>query len=424
MSIAPKLYITRMLLLGLLSVLLLAAMVTCDTGGFKAGPLGAVEVAPGDDIQIRLMLSLTELDNLGSPEYHGAILAVEDYGPIKGHAVSMGAGLDSLCTGEGGGAAADTATGDPRVVGAIGTSCSVAAVEALPIISEAGLVMVSPSNTAPSLTSDLRGNAGSNHRPGYYRTSNNDLHQARAVAYFVYNELGLHSVATIDDGDPYTSGLTGAFKTAFEELGGSVPAVATISRGDTDMVPALNHIAEGSPDGLFFPLFQSEGIHVLRQLGQVAGLEDVVLIGGAALLASDLLALQESEGAYFPAPALDFGANVNEATGKSGNEIIAAYKERSDESSTPTYLAHGYDAATILLQAIEEVAVADGETLFIDRSRLREALTGTTGFSGIIGTISCDGFGDCGTGHVHILHHTDSSVTDVSELPVVHRFAP
>ena len=284
--------------------------------------------------------------------------------------------------------------------------------------------MVSPSNTAPSLTSDLRGNAGSNHRPGYYRTSNNDLHQARAVAYFVYNELGLHSVATIDDGDPYTSGLTGAFKTAFEELGGSVPAVATISRGDTDMVPALNHIAEGSLDGLFFPLFQSEGIHVLRQLGQVAGLEDVALIGGAALLASDLLALQESEGAYFPAPALDFGANVNEATGKSGDEIIAAYKERSDESSTPTYLAHGYDATTILLQAIEEVAVADGETLFIDRSRLREALAGTTVFSGIIGTISCDGFGDCGTGHVHILHHTDSSVTDVSELPVVHRFAP
>ena len=424
MSIAPKLYITRMLLLGLLSVLLLAAMVTCDTEEFEAGPLGAVEVAPGDDIQIRLMLSLTELGDLGSPEYHGAVLAVEDYGPIKGHSVSVGAPLDSLCTGEGGSAAADTVTGDPRVVGAIGTSCSVAAVEALPIISEAGLVMVSPSNTALSLTSDLRGNAGSNHHPGYYRTSNNDLHQARAVAHFAYNELNLRSVATIDDGDPYTSGLTGAFKITFEALGGSVPAIATISRGDTNMIPALNRIAEGRPDGLFFPIFPREGIHVLRQLDQLAGLEDVALIGGAALLASELLALQESEGAYFPAPALDLGANVNEATGRSGEELIAAYKKRSEESSTHTYLAHGYDAATILLRAIEEVAVADGETLFIDRARLREALTGTTGFSGIIGTISCDVFGDCGTGRVRILHHTDSSVTDVSELPVVHRFAP
>ena len=78
----------------------------------------------------------------------------------------------------------------------------------------------------------------------------------------------------------------------------------------------------------------------------------------------------------------------------------------------------------MLLRAIEEVAVADGDTLYIDRAKLREALTGVTGFMGVIGAISCDEFGDCGTGGVQIAHHTDSSVTDVAEVPVVHRFAP
>ena len=290
-------------------------VVSCGGPDFEAGPLGAVEVAPGEAIQIRSMQVLTGLGDLGIPQQRGVAMAVADYGPIKGHDVSTGPDLDSLCTEEGGRAAAGTVAGDPQVVGVIGTSCSVAATAASPILSEAGLVMVSSSNTAPTLTSDLRGNAGSNYHPGYYRTSNNDLYQAAAVAQFAYNELGLRKMAAIDDGDPYTSGLTAAFATAFEELGGSV-TTATISRGDTDMVPALTQIAAGGPDALFFPLFQAEGTHIVQQIGQVAGLEDVQLIGGAALLVSEFLAIPESEGVYLPGPDLGSSGNINEATGQ------------------------------------------------------------------------------------------------------------
>ena len=405
-----------------LTVLVLG-VVSCGGQDFEAGPLGAVEVAPGEAIQIRSMQVLTGLGDLGIPSQRGVELALADYGLIRGHAVSMGAGLDSLCTEEGGRAAADTVTGDPRIVGVIGTSCSVAAAAASPILSEAGLVMLSPSNTAPSLTSDLRGNAGSNYYPGYYRTTSNDLHEAQAVAQFAYNDLGLRRVAAIHDGDPYTTGLTGAFATAFEELGGSV-AVASVSRGDTDMAPVLTRIAAGSPDGLFFPLFQEEGAHIVRQVGQIAGLEGVTLIGGAALLVSEFLAIPESEGIYLPGPDSNFDGNTNEVTGKSSEALIAEYQERYGEAPTSAYLAHAYDAATLLLRAIEEVAVGNGDTLYIDRAKLREALTGVSGFRGIIGVISCDGFGDCGGGSVQISHHTDSSVTDVAALPVVYRFAP
>ena len=156
----------------------------------------------------------------------------------------------------------------------------------------------------------------------------------------------------------------------------------------------------GGPDGLFFPLFQEEGAHIVRQVGQTAGLEDVTLIGGAALLVSDFLAIPESEGIYLPGPDLSFDGNTNEATGKSGEALIADYQEQYGEAPTSAYLAHAYDAATILLRAIEEVAVGDGDTLYIDRAKLREALTGVTGFRGVIGVISCDEFGDCGVGSV------------------------
>ena len=400
-----------------------AKYLTFPDDSMGSGYLGAVEVARGEAIQIRSMHVLTGLGDLGAPSQRGVAMALADYGPIKGHGVSMGAGLDSLCTEEGGRAAADAVIGDPRVVGVIGTSCSVAATAASPILSEAGLVMISSSNTAPSLTSDLRGNAGSNYHPGYYRTSSNDLHEARAVAQFAYNDLGLRRMEAIHDGDPYTTGLTGAFTTAFGELGGSV-AVASVSRGDTDMVPVLTQLAAGSPDGLFFPLFQEEGAHIVQQVGQIAGLEDVTLIGGAALLVSEFLAIPESEGVYLPGPESSFSGNTNEATGKSGDALVADYRERYGEASTSAYLAHAYDAATMLLRAIDEVAVVDGDTLYIDRARLREALAGVAGFRGIIGVISCDEFGDCGTGRVQIAHHTDSGVTDIAGLPVVYSYAP
>ena len=389
----------------------------------ETGSSEVVIVAAGDEIQIRSLAVLTGLGDLGTPSQRAVALAVDDYGPIKGHNVSMGAGLDSLCTAEGGKAAADTAIGDPRVVGVIGTSCSVAAAAASPILSEAGMVMVAPSTTSPSLTSDLRGTAGSNYHAGYYRVANNDLYQARAVAQFAYEDLGLRNMAAMNDGDPYTTGLTGAFRAAFEELGGSV-TVAMVTRGDTDMVPVLHQLASHSPDGLFFPLFQDEGLHVVQQIGQVTDLDGVTMIGGAALLVSEFLSAAESEGVYLPGPELNFAANTNQATEKSGAELDSEYQARYGEEPTSAYMNHAYDAATLLLWAIDNTAVAEGDELRIDRGKLREALTGVSGFSGMIGAISCDEFGDCGTGRVHISHHTDSSVTAPEELPVVYRFAP
>ena len=190
------------------------------------------------------------------------------------------------------------------------------------------------------------------------------------------------------------------------------------------MLPVLTQIAAGAPNGLFFPIFPDEGAQIVGQNDQIAGLEGVTLIGGSALLVSDFLSLQGSEGVYFPGPESNFTGNNNEATGKSGEDLFGDYREKYGEAQTSAYLAHAYDAATILLRAIDDAAVADAETLFIGRAKLREALTATSDFSGIIGAIACDNFGDCGTGPVHISHYTNSSVTDVASLPVVYLFFP
>ena len=405
-------------LVALLAVAAAAAASCSDSGG----PLGAVEVGPGEAIQIRSVQTLSRNPGLGAPSQRGVALAIEDYGPVAGRAVSMRAGIDSECTKAGGWAAAATAARDPKVVGVIGPSCSVAATGLSPVIGSASLVAISAAVVAPSLTSDLAGNPGADHNPGFYRVSNNALYRALAAARFAYDELGLRRIAAIHDGGPYTWSTVGAFVDAFGEFGGQAEIFA-ISKGTTDMIPVLTQAAATDPDGIFFPIFQAEGARIVQQIGQVPGLEQVELISASSLMVSEFLAVPESEGVYFAGPESDF-AGTNAATGVSGDQLMAAYRERYGEAPTSIYLPRAYDAATLLLEAIEQVAVADGDTVYIDRQKLRDALTATSGFTGIAGVYTCDEFGDCGTGRVQISHHTDSSVTDPSQLPVVYRFAP
>lgn len=215
------------------------------------GSLGVVVVPPGDSIQIR-SLQIISGDNapLGLTNENAINMAVADYisidDGIHGFDVQVGTGLDDLCSAEGGQAAAQTIVADERVVGVIGTSCSGAAVAAAPLLTEAGITMVSSSNTSPSLTSDLKGNPGENYTKGYYRTAHNDLFQGEAMARFVYESLNLKTAAAIHDGDPYTQGLAEAFANAYRELGGEIVQVVGIGKGDTDMVPVLTSIAAAS----------------------------------------------------------------------------------------------------------------------------------------------------------------------------------
>ncbi|MCH2438288.1 MAG: ABC transporter substrate-binding protein, partial [Acidimicrobiales bacterium] len=160
------------------------------------GSLGTVEVGPGEEIQIRSLNAISgDVAFLGIPNQRGVELAIRDYGPIGGHDVTIGTGLDDLCSADGGQAAAQMIVADEDVVGIIGTSCSGAATAASPLISEAGMVMISGSNTSPALTSDLAGTAGPNYNPGYYRTAHNDLYQGAAAANFAIDVLGVTTAA-------------------------------------------------------------------------------------------------------------------------------------------------------------------------------------------------------------------------------------
>ena len=346
--------------------------------GFEAGPLGAVEVDTGAAVQVRLMLPLTSLQNISESIQKAIELAIEDYGPIHGRAVSLGQPLDTMCSSDGGSEGARQIAADPQVVGIIGPTCSEASVGASPVLSAAGLSMISPANASPDLTSDLAGNPGPDYHPGYFRVYSNGLYQAQAVAHFAYDELGLRRMATIHDGDSVTHGLATAFANAFSILGGEVVAIATVSKGDTDMSTALADLAVGEPDGIFLPLFAAEGYHLVSQAKGFDRLEEVTLIAGSATSTQEFLGQPESEGVYLSGHDSHFGSNVNQVTGKDVNALSAEYQAATDAN----FFFHAYDATTLLLSAVESVAVEEGGKLYIDREALREEIASNDRLSG------------------------------------------
>ena len=389
---------------------------------FAAGPLGAVRVAPGGEIQIRAILSLSGVwTSLGVPNYRVALLAMEDYGPIQGFSVNLGEALDSLCTSEGGAAAATRVAADPQTAAVLGTTCSSAAAGAMPVLSEAGLSMVSSSNASSTLTSNLEGAAGSDHYRGYYRISHNDLHRGLAVAEFATGELRADTAAVVHEGNLYSQDMTEAFAGAFTGLGGEVTA-SVLAEGDPgDVRPALEEIAASSPGVLFFPYYEPWGDAFVQQAQGIAGLRDTVFIGYGSG-AGEKYDVPDDRTLYLTIPDQRFGGARHEITGRSADEIQRTYRDRYGEAPTDAFWVHAYDATVMLLDSIDAAATKQGDSLFIDRAGLRDALDAAD-LGGITGRLACDDFGDCADPRV-ILVDAKLSGSDALLDNVVFSYAP
>src|SRR5574339_908214 len=157
--------------------------------------IGCVDIAPDEPIHIAYAMVISGPDEtLGIDSRTGVEVAIDLKGQVLGHDVQL-TGEDEGCSAEGGQAAGTKLAADPTIVAVIGTSCSSAARVAVPLLSQAGFVIISASNTAPDLTRE----GDPNQHPGYLRTAHNDKIQGAKAAEYVFNELGLKTAATIND---------------------------------------------------------------------------------------------------------------------------------------------------------------------------------------------------------------------------------
>ncbi|MDE2854527.1 MAG: branched-chain amino acid ABC transporter substrate-binding protein [Chloroflexota bacterium] len=361
--------------------------------------LGCVEVGPDDPIVFAAILSVSGAtsfygeDSLGGVEL--AFLGRD--GMLLGRDITLVV-EDELCSAEGGQAAAQRVAADESVVGIIGTTCSGAAQGAMPILSEAGMLMISSSNTSPRLTND-NSDEGGTYQPGYFRTAHNDLFQGAMGAQYAVEVLKAGAVATIHDGDPYTEGLAVVMANTFDGLNGEVVFQGAVSKGDTDMTAILTEIAASGPDVVYLPVFVPESEFLVSQAANTPGLEDAVMMTADGSFAAGFAQNtgQAAVGVIMTGPHV---------AGESYNAFLELWaEEQPGGTDTPPsgFHAHAYDAANLLMDAVEAVAEEmDDGTLIIGRQALRDAMAAVENYDGLTGSLTCQEEspfkGDCATG--------------------------
>ncbi len=353
-----------------------AAMVCTD-------PWGCVTIPVGDTLDLGSVLALSgPQTERGLDSQHGLEIALEDKPEVAGHPLNLII-EDGRCSAEAGEAAATKLAANKNIVAIVGHNCSASCSAAIPIYNEAALTMISPSCVAPDLTRSASNDS-------FLRTAYNDNEQGQVLAKFIYNELGLRKVALITaNNNPEAAQLPQVFAAVFTKLGGQITAQESINYGDTDMQPLLVAIADTQAELIYYPVSVTEAVAITRQARNMSALDGVILAGSGDLLLPEFLAAtgQTTEGMLLS--GLDF-----EFEGHQYDDFLAKYQTKYDQVPLDSF--HTYDAAMMLLAAIEQVAEVDaaGNTL-IGRQALREALYATTNFEGITGRLSCNNYGDC-----------------------------
>jgi len=366
----------------------------------QADQFGCVTYRPGEPIKIGTALTITgNTANLGLDSQRGVTLAVDNLdgkldataGQLLDHPVQL-VNEDTGCNKQGGQAAATKLAADPTILSVVGTSCSSEALGvADKILSDKGIILISPSNTNPNLTAE------GTHQPFYLRTAHNDRIQGLIVADFAYNKLGAKTAATIHDESPYADALAAVFRDNFQKLGGKITDNEAIQSTDTDFKPLLTKIAQSRPDFLYYPDFNPACALIAKQAKQISALSKTKLTGSDGCLETAYLE-QGGKDVYLTyASGPDF-SGLKTTSDIYANQFLPAYKAQFGVDPTSSFHAHAWDAFNMIAEAIKKVGVkGDDGTLTIPRTALKDAIFATKDYKGLTGTLTCTPLGDCAT---------------------------
>ncbi|WNG46246.1 ABC transporter substrate-binding protein [Archangium minus] len=329
--------------------------------------------APPDEgpIVIGVLGSLTGSEaSFGTVVRDGILFAVEQVnaaGGVRGRKVEVRA-YDTQGKLEESVAAAKRLLTQDRVVLILGDVTSSGSLAIADAVQAAQVPMVTPSATHPDVTK--KGDF-------IFRTCFIDPFQGGAMARFARENLKLDRVAVLHDSKNASSlGLSEAFTEAFKKLGGTVVAVESYSKGDTDYRAPLLAVKKAKPQALYLPGFYSE-VGVIARQARELGLTQP-LLGGDGWESDRLFELAGGalEGAYYsshyaednPAPELQ--------------RFITSFRARYGRSPEAAS-ALGYDAAKVALAAIERAKSLSG-------ADIRDALASTKEHPGATGTLTLD----------------------------------
>jgi branched-chain amino acid transport system substrate-binding protein len=291
---------------------------------------------------------------------------------------------------------ANDAVANDRLVAYIGTFNSGAAKLSIPILCPRSLAMVSPANTYPGLTVAEGAEAGEpdKYYPGgcarnYTRTITNDNLQGNAGALWA-SQLGAKTVYVLDDTELYGKGIADVFRAKAPEYGMTLAGSDSIDGKATDYKALAEKIKGTNPDLVYYGgITQNNAGQLWRDLRDA--MADVMLMGPDGILEQEWI---DAAGAAAEGTFITFGGlPADQLTGK-GADFITKYNEKFPNNPPEAYTAYGYEAANVVLDAIDRALKRNPTDMNQMRQFVREEVFATKDFQGALGTWSFDANGD------------------------------
>lgn len=288
---------------------------------------------------------------------------------------------------------AQQAAQDNDIVGWIGPFNSGCAAVEIPILNDAGLGMISPANTYIGLTKP----GGESGEPDKYYPSGKrnyarvivaDDKQGKAGAVLM-QQKGVKSVYVLDDKQTYGKGLADQFQKAAEAAGIKVLGREGIDGKASNYRSLMDKIKETNPDAIYFGgIIENNAAQLIKdKVGAGMSNNDVLFVGPDGIFVDELLsqAGDAANGIY-----VTFGGLPASELSAEGKKFVKTFQKKYDEPIQP-YTAYAYEAANVMLDAIDRAYKKDGK---VTREGVVREIFATKNYHGVLGTWSFDKDGD------------------------------
>lgn len=226
----------------------------------------------------------------------------------------------------------------------VGHVCSGATIAAADVYNNEGVVMVTPSATAPALTD------GKNYE-FIFRTIGRDDQQGPAAAKFIISTIKPKVVAVIHDKQSYGQGIATAVKDELEKAGVKVAFFEGINAGDSDYSAVITKLKSDNVDFVYYGGYHPEMGLLLRQAAE-QGVE-AKFMGPEGVGNPDINAIAgpAAEGMLLTLPA-DFTQNPANA------DIVKAF-ENKKRNASGAFQMTAYAATQVIADGIKGAGTTD-----------------------------------------------------------------
>ena len=345
--------------LSLAVVLLVGAAVVGCQKGKDTVKIGLAAVQSGSDAQI------------GATMLYGSQIAIDEWNAKGG---VLGKQIESISLDDEGNAQkANTVAHnlvDDGVVAVIGHLNSNCTIPASIVYNDGKVLQITPGSTNPKYTEQGF--------PYAFRICGRDDQQGPAAGKFMHDQLHLNKIAILHNKTAYGEGLATEVKKTFESLGGQVVSFEGIGTDENDFSANISKIQGQGAEGFFWGGMYGQGgpLYVkMRQSGV-----NIPFVSGDGCYSQPFI---DTVGANPASVYLSFGKDYHQNPASA--PFIKSYNDKYHQD-IGAYSVYGYDAANVLLTAIEQAQSADADKV--------AAVMKSRSFDTILGKVEFDDKGD------------------------------